>query len=197
MTKRWADVQCFGGRCPASFFSTPIIAMLLTVRREGGYGPVTGKIWLLAESAHTWDPERGEKTFLPSPSNCPSVRSLPPFSPSPMALWVPNPTLDTWPASSSSSGSGSGSVVQVHLVYSLVEMGAEKWVGEQEGRDEEKRRKQLAWSHLGGEHKNTPISELINGFGFLWAFSNTSSYCPNLVWAKFLEKGKSAPHPRQ
>lgn len=113
--------------------------MLLTVRREGRHGPVTGKILLLAESAHTRDPECGEKMSLPLASSCLSVRSLPPFSPYPPVLWVPNPTLDAWPASSSASGSGSA--VQVHLVHPLMAMGVEKWVGEQERRDKEKGRK--------------------------------------------------------
>lgn len=71
-------------------------------------------------------------------------------------------------------------------------------MGEQGGRDEKKRKEnQPSWSHLGGEHINTQISELIIGSGFPSAFSNTSFYCPNLVWAKFLEKDKCAPHPGQ
>lgn len=76
-------------------------------------------------------------------------------------------------------------------------MGVGKWMGEQGERDEKREEKPPSWFHLGGEHTNTQISEFINGFGFPSAFSNTSFYCPNLVWAKFLEKHKCAPHPRQ
>ena len=64
-------------------------AVLLTIRREGGYSPVTGKILLLADSAHSWDLECGEKMSLPLPSSYLSVRSPPLFSPSPMGLCVP------------------------------------------------------------------------------------------------------------